>query len=78
MSGLNSLSEYTISISTGIARLEAHSYFLSADVCVLVNKIYFDRGSIALKSCDFADTHTEDNTPYANQLSVQVLCLFSP
>ncbi|KAB0399848.1 hypothetical protein E2I00_002221, partial [Balaenoptera physalus] len=55
-----------------IDRLEAHSYFLSADVCVLVNKIYFDRDSVALKSCDFADTHTEDNTPYANQLSVQI------
>lgn len=78
MSGLNSLSEYTISISTGIDRLEAHSYFLSADVCILVNEIYFDRGSVALKSCDFVDTHTVDNTPYANQLSVQILCLFSP
>lgn len=39
ISGLNSLSEYTISTSTG---LETHSYFLSAVVYDLVNKISFD------------------------------------
>lgn len=39
ISGLNSLSEYIISTSTG---LETHSYFLSAVEYVLVNKISFD------------------------------------